>query len=90
MTGDMGQGMTRGMKETESMPMSNDTDHDFAMMMRPHHQSPVDVAEFELQSGKDSKLRSMANIISSQKKEVKKFDHRFAKHKASERRSSAK
>jgi uncharacterized protein (DUF305 family) len=72
MTGEMGQAMTRGMKEMESMPMSGDTDHDFAMMMRTHHQSAVDMAEIELRTGKDPTLRSMAkNIISSQKKEIK-------------------
>jgi uncharacterized protein (DUF305 family) len=81
MTGEMGQAMTRGMKEMESMPMSGDTDHDFAMMMRTHHQSAVDMAEIELRTGKDPTLRSMAkNIISSQKKEIKEFDDWMKKH----------
>jgi uncharacterized protein (DUF305 family) len=55
--------------------MSGDTDHDFAMMMKKHHESAIDMAEMELQSGKDPKLCSMArNIISSQKKEIKEFE----------------
>ena len=91
MAGDMGQAMTRGMKEMESMPKSGDADHDFAMMMRMHHQSAVEMAEIELRSGKDLKLHSMArNIISSQKKEIQQFDQWLAKHKPSDGHSSSK
>lgn len=91
MAGDMGQAMTRGTKEMESMPKSGDADHDFAMMMRMHHQNAVEMAEIELRSGKDPKLHSMArNIISSQKKEIQQFDQWLARHKPSDGHSSSK
>ena len=79
---EMHKSMTKGMKDMESMPATGDTDHDFAMMMRKHHQSALDMANVELRQGKDPKLRSMATgIITSQKKEIKEFDQWLAKHK---------
>ena len=78
----MHHSMMKGMKDMESMKPSGDTDHDFAMMMKMHHQSALDMAEVELKNGKDAKLRAMAkNIIASQKKEIKQFDEWLAKHK---------
>ena len=79
---EMHQSMMKGMKDMESMPMSGDTDRDFAMMMKMHHQGALDMAQAELNNGKDAKMRGMAkNIIASQKKEIKQFDDWLAKHK---------
>jgi uncharacterized protein (DUF305 family) len=79
---DMHKSMMKGMKDMESMPMTGNADHDFAMMMKMHHQGALDMANVELQQGKDPKLRSMAKkIIESQKKEIKAFDDWLAKHK---------
>ncbi len=79
---DMRKSMMKGMKDMESMPMTGNTDQDFATMMKKHHESALDMANAELQQGKDAKLRSMAkNIISSQKKEIKEFEQWLAKHK---------
>ena len=79
---DMHKSMMKGMKDMESMPMTGNADRDFAMMMKMHHQGAVEMANVELQQGKDAKLRSMAkNIIASQKKEIKEFDEWLAKHK---------
>ena len=78
---EMHHSMMKGMKDMESMSSSGDTDRDFAMMMKKHHQSALDMAEVELKLGKDAKLRGMAkDIIKSQKKEIKKFDEWLAKH----------
>ena len=78
---EMHHSMMKGMKDMESMASSGDTDRDFAMMMKKHHQSALDMAEVELKLGKDAKLRGMAkDIIKSQKKEIKKFDEWLAKH----------
>ena len=72
----------KGMKDMESMPMTGDMDHDFAMMMKKHHESAVEMANVELKYGKDATLRKMANdIIKSQKKEINEFDQWLAKHK---------
>jgi uncharacterized protein (DUF305 family) len=72
----------KGMKDMGAMKSSGNTDHDFAMMMKMHHQSALDMAEVELQQGKDPKMRSMAKkIIEAQKKEIKEFDQWLAKQK---------
>lgn len=79
---EMHKSMMNGMKGMESMRPSGDADYDFAMMMKAHHQSALDMANVELQQGKDAMLRSMAKeIIKSQTKEIKGFDQWLAKHK---------
>lgn len=79
---EMHKSMMKGMKDMQSMQATGDIDHDFAMMMRMHHQNALDMASVELQQGKDPVLRSMAKeIIASQKKEIKEFDRWLAKHK---------
>lgn len=79
---EMHKSMMNGMKGMESMHPSGDADYDFAMMMKAHHQSALDMANVELQQGKDAMLRSMAKaIIASQTKEIKSFDQWLAKHK---------
>ena len=80
--GDM-QGHMKGMmKHMESMKMTGDTDLDFATMMKMHHQGAIDMAQMELQSGKDAKMRAMAKgIIKAQQKEIKEFDQWLAKRK---------
>ena len=78
---DMHKSMMSGMKGMESMKGSSDIDHDFAMMMKMHHQSALDMANIQLQQGKDAKMRSMAKgIIKSQTKEIKQFYMWLAKH----------
>ncbi len=78
----MHKSMMKGMKDMEAMKSSGNVDHDFAMMMKKHHESALDMAQVELQHGKDAKMRSMAkSIIESQKKEIKEFDQWLAKQK---------
>ena len=78
---EMHKSMMGGMKGMESMKPSGDTDHDFAMMMKMHHQNALDMANLELKNGKDATLRSMANaIIQSQTKEIAEFDQWLANH----------
>lgn len=63
-----------------AMKPSGNTDVDFAMMMRVHHQSAITMAEAELQNGKDPQMRVMAkDIIRAQKKEIAAFDKFLAK-----------
>lgn len=79
---DMRQSMMNGMKDMEAMKVTGDTDFDFAMMMKKHHQSALDMANVELRLGKDPKIRNMAKgIIASQTKEIKEFDQWLSKHK---------
>lgn len=80
--GDMHGSMMGMMKNMESMKMSGDTDRDFATMMKIHHQGAIDMAQMQLQSGKDAKMRTMAKrIIEAQQKEIKEFDQWLGKRK---------
>ena len=62
-------------EKMSAMPMSGNTDVDFAAMMRVHHQGAIEMAEAELKTGKNVRMRTMAkNIISAQKKEIEQLD----------------
>ncbi|MBN8568051.1 MAG: DUF305 domain-containing protein [Ignavibacteria bacterium] len=72
---DMMTSMSSMMKDMKSVKMTGDYDIDFASMMIEHHKGAIEMAEIELKSGKDEKLRAMANtIISKQKEEISKLE----------------
>ena len=76
--------MMKGMKEMQGMKPTGNVDHDFAMMMRHHHQQGVRMAQMQLQNGKDAKMREMAQkIVDSQKQEIAEFDKWLSEHGAS-------
>jgi len=78
----MKQAMMKGMDGMQKMSMSGDTDMDFAMMMKMHHQQALDMAEIQLKNGKSPEMKAMAKrIIAAQKKEIAEFDRWMAKHK---------
>jgi len=78
----MKQAMMKGMDGMQKMSMSGDTDMDFAMMMKMHHQQALDMAEMQLKNGKSPEMKAMAKrIIAAQKKEIAEFDRWMAKHK---------
>ena len=79
---EMKESMMKGMKEMDGMQMTGDADRDFAMMMKMHHQGAIDMAQVEMKSGKDAKMKAMAKKIEdAQRKEIKEFDDWLAKHK---------
>lgn len=88
-TGGMGDGSQRmhrhmmgGMQNMQSMQPSGDTDKDFAMMMRMHHQQGLDMAKIELEHGRSPELKAMARkIIDAQKKEIAQLDKWLATSK---------
>ena len=60
----MHQGMIRG-------TMTGNADRDFLMMMIPHHEAAVAMAQTELQYGKDPKVKALAKaIIAAQNREI--------------------
>ena len=62
------QGMHDKMK---GMTPTNDPNKDFVIMMKPHHQAAVEMAQTYLKYGTDPTLKKMANdIVISQKKEI--------------------
>ena len=80
-----GHEMMKSMEEMHqkmsSMKMTGDHDHDFAMMMRSHHQAGIDMARAQLKNGKDPEMQRMAKkVIADQTREIKKLDDWMAKH----------
>lgn len=76
--------MERMQQNMSSISMSEDTDHEFALMMKEHHQGAIDMAEIELKQGQYSQLKKMASkIIAAQKKEIAEFDTWLKKHEVS-------
>lgn len=73
------QTMMKGMKDMEKMSSSGDVDRDFAMLMKMHHQSGIDMAIAHLRHGNDARMRDMAEkTIKEQRKEVKELDQWLA------------
>jgi uncharacterized protein (DUF305 family) len=62
-------------------PMNGDVDHDFVVMMIPHHQGAIDMAKGELSYGKDPAMRRLAEeIIADQKSEIDLMNLWLKKH----------
>lgn len=79
---DMKQSMMTNMDSMQKMQMSGDTDKDFAMMMKMHHQQGVEMAQMELAHGKSPAMKAMARqIIAAQKKEIAQLEQWLAKQK---------
>lgn len=78
----MKHSMMAGMDSMQTMPMSGETDKDFAMMMKVHHQQALDMAQVELDQGKSPAMKAMARkIISAQKKEIAQLDQWLGRQK---------
>ena len=72
---DMKKTMDSCMEGMRQMKMTGDTDKDFAMMMKMHHEQALPMARVELEHGKSPELKAMASkIINDQKKEIAQFD----------------
>lgn len=78
---DMKAMMEKSHQKMMSMQMTGKPDVDFAMMMREHHKSALDMGQWELENGKDPRMKDMARkIIASQKKEIAQFDQFLSKN----------
>ena len=65
----------------KSMAMTGHQDMDFAMMMVAHHQGAIDMAQAQIDHGKDKQMISAAKkIIAVQKKEIAMFEAWMKKH----------
>ena len=71
----MKQSMMKGMDGMQKMQMTGDSDKDFAMMMKMHHQQDVEMAQMQVAHGKSPAMKSMAKqIIAAQNKEIAQFE----------------
>jgi uncharacterized protein (DUF305 family) len=60
--------------DKDIQPLTGNTDHDFAVLMIPHHESAIEMAEALLKYGEDAETRQIAQqIIEDQKTEVLKL-----------------
>src|SRR5690349_19128651 len=61
-------------EEMGAMTMTKDADHDFAMMMKMHHQGAVNMSNKELEKGDDATIKAMAqNMITMQQAEIEEL-----------------
>ncbi|MGO8915091.1 MAG: DUF305 domain-containing protein, partial [Stellaceae bacterium] len=68
------------MKGMNVKPTGN-PDKDFVLMMMPHHQGAIDMAQVELQYGTDPELRQLAtDIVTAQEKEIAQMKDWLAKN----------
>ena len=90
-TGMDSKSMMKAMNDKLSaMQMTGKQDSDFAMMMRAHHQSGIDMAQAELRDGKDPAMRKLAKgIIAAQQKEIAQMDAYLGKQVGSSRVGSS-
>jgi Ca2+-binding EF-hand superfamily protein len=67
------------MEDMAGMEMTGDPARDFALMMIPHHQSAIDMAEALLQHSDDPELTQLANeIIAEQRREIEVLENWLA------------
>lgn len=86
MNSGMQSGMDKMMKDMHQMEMTGNVDSDYAMMMKSHHQAAVDMAQVELESGKDDDLKKMAQkIVDAQKSEISELQSFLDNHKNPEK-----
>ena len=79
---EMKHAMMMGMDSMQKLPISGNTDKDFAVMMKMHHQQGVDMATVEVAQGKSPVMKTMAKqMIAAQNKEITLFDQWLAKQK---------
>lgn len=80
-SGEMHSKMQSGMQQMQQMKPTGDTDRDFAVMMRMHHQQALDMARSEIEHGKSAELKAMARkIVKDQTKEIAQLDAWLKKH----------
>jgi uncharacterized protein (DUF305 family) len=81
---DMHQAMNSMMQQMKTITSTGDPDHDFAMMMKHHHQGAIDMAKPEVNGGQGATLKALAQkIIKDQPKEISVIDNFMQEHQPS-------
>jgi uncharacterized protein (DUF305 family) len=75
------QAVSMKMHRAMAIDYTGDADVDFVRSMIPHHQGAIDMAEIELEHGKDAEIKELAkNIIAAQEQEIAMMKGWLAKH----------
>ncbi len=78
----LSESMKTMMESMGNMTMTGNTDKDFVMMMIPHHEGAVTMAEDELAQGKHLEMKKMAQkMIVDQNKEINEFNSWISSNK---------
>lgn len=73
--------MSNMMQQMHSMKMTEDPDHDFAMMMKHHHQGAIDMANIQISQGKNDELKQVAQkIVTDAQKDISELDAYINNH----------
>ncbi|GAA4465183.1 DUF305 domain-containing protein [Nibrella saemangeumensis] len=74
--------MQAGMDQMMNMKMTGDPDHDFASMMKMHHQSAVEMSNLEIKQGKSQAVKDKAaKIKAANQKEITELTQFLNTHK---------
>ncbi|GAA4340837.1 DUF305 domain-containing protein [Flaviaesturariibacter amylovorans] len=73
--------MSKMMSDMHGMTMTQDQDHDFAMMMKEHHEGAIEMSNIELSSGSNAELKQVAQkIIDDSRKDITELDAFMKNH----------
>ncbi len=82
MHNELSETMKTMMAKMNDMAMNGNTDKDFVLMMIPHHEGAITMAENQISHGKNFELKKMAQkMIEDQSKEISEFKTLFANQK---------
>ena len=75
-----GQAMTRMNRSMANAPMTGNSDHDFLVMMIPHHEGAVDMCRTELRYGRNPKILALCrDVIASQSSQIQEMRQLLAR-----------
>lgn len=78
----MYKSMMSGMEGMKMMKPTGNTDKDFAMLMKMHHEQALEMAKAEIAHGKSAELKALSRkIIAAQQKEIAQLDKWMAANK---------
>lgn len=81
---ELNSGMEKMQAAMAPMKSSGNNDVDFVMLMLPHHQAAIDMAEAELKFGTDPQMRRLAQeIIADQQSEIELMQLWLKQHDSS-------
>lgn len=73
--------MHQMMERMDTMTKTKDTDHDFAAMMRMHHQGAIDMANKVIEQGNNAEIKAIAQqMVQKQQQEIGELTAFLAAH----------